>query len=285
MDQPQEAINELCKRTNSLSWNEVTLELDTNDKEAESVSTLILVGKVLATRSFPINHVRNILNQVWNLAFDFNVKNVLEYKNTFLFTFKHERDKQRVLEGIPWSVSNALLILKSWSPHLKIEKVDFSTCLFWVQVHGLSRNQMTRENALKIGKIFHGVLDTDLVSNYDVSIGTCMRIRVDVDKRKPLFVGFTNRSADGSLERVRFRFKRLPDFCYMCGLLGHQIQTCPNINQVTRSENKGKRQELSPWMRAKIFSSKPKKNPTSTHTKKDLPLVTSKAVARNNYPL
>lgn len=83
---------------------------------------------------------------------------------------------------------------------------------FWIQVHGLPLNQMTKENAEKIGNIFNGLLEIDLVSNEDVLVRLCLRIRVLIDTIKPLYEGFSNRKEDGSLERVRFRFERLPDF-------------------------------------------------------------------------
>ncbi|KAJ9147920.1 hypothetical protein P3X46_030034 [Hevea brasiliensis] len=177
-------------------------------------------------------------------------------QNIFLFTFSHERDKDRVLDGIPWLINNALIVLKQWLPNLKLAEVDFSSSPFWVQVHGLPINQMTTQNARLIGNLFKNLLDIDMASNDDVSIGSCIRLRVEVDITKPMLEGFTNKRPDGSLERVRFRFERLPDLCYMCGLLDHQIQTCSNISRVTSVENQGKRQEYGPWMRAEIFSSK-----------------------------
>ncbi|KAF2284020.1 hypothetical protein GH714_018069 [Hevea brasiliensis] len=91
---------------------------------------------------------------------------------------------------------------------------------------------MTTQNARLIGNLFKNLLDIDMASNDDVSIGSCIRLRVDVDITKPMLAGFTNKRPDGSLERVRFRFER--------------------------AENRGKRQEYGPWMRVEIFSSKSK---------------------------
>ncbi|KAF2321691.1 hypothetical protein GH714_001482 [Hevea brasiliensis] len=83
-----------------------------------------------------------------------------------------------------------------------------------------------------------------------------MRIKVEIAVNKPLIESFTNKRRDGSVERVRLRYERLPDVCYMCGLLGHQIQTCPNIAKVVAPENRGKRQEYGHWMRTEIWITK-----------------------------
>lgn len=115
--------------------------------------------------------------------------------------------KRRILEGIPWAINNQLPSLQVWDPHLKLQEIDFSSCSFWLQVHGLPLNQMRRQNAERIGQMFKKLINVDLASNHDVSIGSCLRMRVEVDITKPLWEGFTNKKVDGSLERVRFRYE------------------------------------------------------------------------------
>ncbi|KAF2310953.1 hypothetical protein GH714_018742 [Hevea brasiliensis] len=130
-----------------------------------------------------------------------------------------------------------------------------------IQVHGLSLNQMTRQNAKQIASIFGGLLESDFAEDCDVSIGACLRIKVNIDVTKPLIESFTNKKAS-KMERVQFRYERLLDVCYMCGLFGHQIQSCPNVAKVTSPENQGRRQEYGPWMRAEIWVSKSRKSAT-----------------------
>ena len=45
------------------------------------------------------------------------------------------------------------MIMKSWSPELTFEEIDFSTTDFWVQIHNLPFGRMTPENARAIGNL------------------------------------------------------------------------------------------------------------------------------------
>ncbi len=129
------------------------LELQSDNQATENLSSLLLVGRIISCRTVSENHVRNVLKQVWNLAFNFKIKPLSKVKNTFTFTFSHERDKIRVLNSILWSANNSLLILKSWSPHQKIKEVEFISSLFQVQIHGLPLNQMTKQNVSASGNL------------------------------------------------------------------------------------------------------------------------------------
>ncbi|KAF2285365.1 hypothetical protein GH714_000889 [Hevea brasiliensis] len=142
---------------------------------------------------------------MWNLAFPCYIKSITETPNTFLFTFVHEHDKQRVVEGAPWAISNQLLILRNWDPELKVEKIDFTVCQFCIQIHGQRLNQKTKQNAQQIGKIFHWLIAIDSAADVGVSVGTYMRLKVEIDVRKPLVESITNKKSNGNIQRVRIR--------------------------------------------------------------------------------
>ncbi|KAF2306458.1 hypothetical protein GH714_018447 [Hevea brasiliensis] len=185
-----------------------------------------------------IVHLRNVLMQVWNLAFSFDIQPLSDMKNCFLITFNHERDKRKVIDGVPWSVNDSLMALKPWPPHLKAEELEFLTTPFGIQVHGLLLHRMTKSNAQLIGNLFAGLIEVDFASTPDASVGSCMRLRVEVNINKPLLERFTSKKENGQLERIRFKFERLLEFCYMGGLVGHQINVCPNISQVIGEANR-----------------------------------------------
>jgi len=56
-------------------------------------------------------------------------------------------------------------------------------------------------------------------------IGKSLNFRVDVDIRKPLRRGVKTIVRDTTIW-IRLKYVKLPDFCYACGLLGHNYQTC-----------------------------------------------------------
>lgn len=55
------AINDLCSKTTHFSWEDITLELQTDNQAAETLSSIILVWKINSPKIFSITHVRNIL--------------------------------------------------------------------------------------------------------------------------------------------------------------------------------------------------------------------------------
>ena len=85
----------------------------------------------------------------------------------------------------------------------------------------------------------------------EVGGGRMMRVRVQVDISKPLCRGRKLGLANGEEKWVSFRYERLPNFCYWCGLLTHGEKDCEVWleNQETLSrEARG----YGPWLRADI---------------------------------
>ncbi len=54
----------------------------------------------------------------------------------------------------------------------------------------------------------------------------CMRIRVKMDISKPLCWGCKARLFVGNETRIAFRYERLLNFCYWCGMLTHGDRDC-----------------------------------------------------------
>ena len=53
-----------------------------------------------------------------------------------------------------------------------------------------------------------------------------MRIRVEIPINKPLRRGGNITNTEGERCSIIFKYKRLPTFCYICGILGHDDKHC-----------------------------------------------------------
>jgi len=69
------------------------------------------------------------------------------------FTFDSVMDKERVLANSPWSFASNLLILKPWEPNKPAQCYKFTSCAFWVQIHGLPMEWCYEEVVSHIAKI------------------------------------------------------------------------------------------------------------------------------------
>lgn len=58
-----------------------------------------------------------------------------------------------IQEG-PWSIMNNLMVLKQLQDGVGISEMDFSRCPFWVLIHRLPIEKMSRANAEIIGNRF-----------------------------------------------------------------------------------------------------------------------------------
>ncbi|KAJ1375534.1 Zinc knuckle CX2CX4HX4C [Sesbania bispinosa] len=85
--------------------------------------------------------------------------------------------------------------------------------------------------------------------------GTFIKVSVDFDTNKPLIPGVNIGSRVDGIIWVDFRFERLPQFCYACGLIGHEEESCKSHNtNATNSEKED--HDIGPWLRASVFGRK-----------------------------
>lgn len=61
----------------------------------------------------------------------------------------------------------------------------------------------------------------DLSHDGNLDFLNTMRIRVALTLDNLLPTGFTNQKNDGFIQRIKFRIEKLPDLCYLCGIMGH----------------------------------------------------------------
>jgi hypothetical protein len=87
---------------------------------------------------------------------------------------------------------------------------------------------MSRSAGEEIGEMIGEVIAVDADED-EVAIGEFLRIKVCLDIRKPLMWGVMLDLGDCGGEKTRWcplSYEFLPNFCYMCGLIGHTNSQC-----------------------------------------------------------
>ncbi|KAK7850647.1 uncharacterized protein CFP56_044066 [Quercus suber] len=99
------------------------------------------------------------------------------------------------------------------------------------QIHNLPLKSITRETGRAIGAKLEEVLDVD-VAESRVHWGKFLRVRVQIDVTKKIVRGKRIVIEGGEQRWITFKYERLPNFCYHCGLLSHGLKDCEERNGV-----------------------------------------------------
>lgn len=216
-------VSDLISCTKNCSWIDACLELPPNQQDPVA-SNLILLGKLITHKNVGTSIVSEVVNKAWKPTYQIRVDRL--DKNIFMFHFNHEADLSNAFRRRPWSIRGGHLVLKQWNPSLAWQEIPFSTSTFWVQVHGLPELWKSPSNLRRLGEKVGSVIDLDLAGEGGGAWRKFIRIQVEVDLLRPLMPGiFLTR---GKLPHlwVSFRYEKLADVCYQCGIIGHKTQVC-----------------------------------------------------------
>ncbi|KAG8365610.1 hypothetical protein BUALT_Bualt18G0123700 [Buddleja alternifolia] len=194
----------------------------------------VVVGRILSGSRFNFNALKETMLTA------FKPRKQIDFEKLdngrFLLNFESPNDLDKVLEGGPWCYDNDLVILK-----LLLENDDpLSVPLWWVDFYvlakGLPISKMTKDMASFIGNSLGQFRSVDLARN-GVAGGSTLRIRVGLDVSKPLRRVSFFRAGSNNFN-ISYTYERLPNFCYICGIMGHIFQFCeaPNKDDFKKSD-------------------------------------------------
>lgn len=197
----------------------------------------MLIGKVLTGKNLTKKAIISTIRKGWNLGEDTDVTEMSN--NTFVFTFKKMKERERVLRGRPWTVLGALMSIQLWDEYKIPQEACFEKNPLWVQFHNLPLGLLEEEtNIQNMGSLVGDLLwyeKPKVRGKFTRSFG---RARVLVDVNQPLVTGFMVERPDGSDVWVDVKYERLCPFCYKCGIIGHDFKGC---NKSVTMDDKGKR--------------------------------------------
>ncbi|ONI17355.1 hypothetical protein PRUPE_3G153700, partial [Prunus persica] len=197
--------------------------------EQEEVSDTLLgfhyslVVEVLTHRSVNRDAFISVFIGLWRDAKGVSCREIRERR--FLARFVGLRDLRRVLDMEPWSFSNSLVLVAEESRALGYRGVPLSNGVFWVQLHGLPPLSMTVLAVTKIGGLIGQVLEVDKANGKEC-IGCFARVRIRFDVPQPLMRGACVEFPVEGERWVDFRYEFLPEYCLICGCLGHPTRRC-----------------------------------------------------------
>ncbi|KAL0318627.1 UNVERIFIED_CONTAM: hypothetical protein Sangu_2018900 [Sesamum angustifolium] len=240
-------LNRLGKALNLTEEEELGVVMPSgvwhSDSESRGFHT---VGRLLSHKPYHVEALKTILHSSLNPVKGMEIT-FLEH-DRFLLKFSHTLDRNRILASGPWAFEKNLIVLAAVAENENPAEMDLVWCDFHVRIHGLPLGKMTSDIALFIGYRIGRLTEFNQQKGPE-SWGSFMRIRLAIDVSKPLPRALKIRTVLGDEHLVTFTYERLPNFCYVCGRIGHISKWCEQRFQAG-FEDPGENTPYGPWLRA-----------------------------------
>ena len=157
--------------------------------------------------------VARTFKQIWRFNNGFGIRN--QGNNTVLFVFDNLADVVKILNSQPWSFDKHLIIMQRYTNDVPVNELAFNKVPFWVQVHDIPCNFLTRKVVEKLCDTVGEVQKS--IGAVDDDGGSFFRVPVLVDVTLLLCRRRVISLPNGSKSWVNFKYERLPNVCYWCG--------------------------------------------------------------------
>ncbi|KAL0003519.1 hypothetical protein SO802_017300 [Lithocarpus litseifolius] len=239
-------LEEIWKKLTLTEEEDEGITLDGDSTEAaREIGKNCLVMKILTQKSINTEALRKTMRMVWKPNKGVRISDIEE--DLFLVEFGDKKDKQKVLDMCPWSYDKNLVLLQNFDGESAPKDIRLCRSPFWVQIHNLPLKSRTKQTGWMIGSKLGEVLEVDVPEN-GVQWGRYLRIRVKIDVTRKLVQGKKIKVENNEQRWVFFKYERLPNFCYLCGMLRHGEKECDKNDLSGNGEEKGAYQ-YDAWLR------------------------------------
>jgi hypothetical protein len=199
------------------------------------------VGKLLAVKPAVADAIANALGPVWCPVRGIECKELGD--NFFLFTFHQSGGRKKAVDSGPWMFDKDLIVLEDFDPSKTIDQYEFNTVPVWVRIYKLPLGMMKKETGEIFGERIGDFMEMDGVED-GMAFGKCLRVKVRMNINKPLMRGtLVEVDEHGRTIWCNFEYEFLPNFCFICGFLGHIDKKCDV------KLKKGEEPQFGHWLR------------------------------------
>ncbi|KAI5020787.1 hypothetical protein ZWY2020_045675 [Hordeum vulgare] len=204
-----------------LGLNEENLQdvvVDEKDVPEESTRWMA-IARVHTPKSYSQYWFYRTMRVTWDLAQEVEIRALEE--NLYTLQFQWLGDWERVMEEGPWSFKGKAVIMAPYDGFTRPSTIVLDKIEIWAQIHDFPEGYfpLIKSLAATIGEfVFAEPKSQDFEGNF-------FRVRVKINVREPLRNAL---SLVKNMKRQIFRVKyeRLPDWCAVCGHLGHLHKEC-----------------------------------------------------------
>jgi hypothetical protein len=163
------------------------------------------------------------MRNAWAAAQDVTFKT----KGANLFLAQHHclGDWNRVMEGGPRLFRGCAVVLAEYDGFSNVEDYKLDKIPIWARVQGIPDGLMKKkELAERVAKKVGEPPFTVIVNEGRINPSKYLRARVYLDMNKPLARVVTITLKERKMYPVYY--EKLPEFCFFCGKLGHDVTEC-----------------------------------------------------------
>jgi hypothetical protein len=203
-----------------------------------------ILGKIIKEKPIHVSSIQKGLESIWGSPPGLKIQEI--EGGILQFFMDRAIDQERILLGNPWIFRNSWLIVKSWDRQTDLNLVDFAKAPVWIQLWGLPPHCKTKKMGENIGNLL-GQVEAAEVYEYPGK-KRIIKIKVAINISQPIQTGILIGNARDGTTWIDFRYERLPQVCFKCGLLGHGDQLC-QFEPLKQEESA----PLGPWIRSNQY--------------------------------
>ncbi|KAF4391129.1 hypothetical protein F8388_009551 [Cannabis sativa] len=200
----------------AISCVEATISLSPSASSIKALSSLCLLGKVVAPMAVDVSDMLEFVTKLW----------------------KKKEDRQWALDNGPWSFRGYTFALRAWVQSVEGTTPEDSFSL-WVQIHNLPHEYFSVDNGNRLGGLIGKVIKVELVEDNPSSWHLFLRVLVEFNLKNPLVSGCFFDLDSGVKRWLQFKYEKVGIFCYFCGALGHQRRGCSLSSLITVTSLEG----------------------------------------------
>ncbi|XP_024161782.1 uncharacterized protein LOC112169072 [Rosa chinensis] len=166
--------------------------------------------------------IKAILTGIWKTLG--HIRIIRAKKNTYSITVGSEKLASKLIDDSPWNIKGCYFSVRHWPRYHSIDDIEANRAMYWIQAHGVPRDQLSRNNGRILGNVLGSVIEVE----DPIVVGNCgfLRMRVNFDASKPLAT-FVKLPRNGVVHtKIRLQYENLKNLCFNCGRLGHMISSC-----------------------------------------------------------